>query len=78
MNEKPFEDPIVDEIHAIRAEMLAECGGDLQKLVEQVQKRREESGRVARPAPPRTVPILGHTSGVGTAGMQSESPASDL
>ena len=27
-------DPIVDEVHEIRAKLLAECGGDLNKLME--------------------------------------------
>ncbi len=41
-------DPIVEEIHEIRRKMLAECGGDFDKLFERLmaaQKRRK--GRLA-------------------------------
>jgi hypothetical protein len=28
-----YSDPIVDEVHRVRAELLAGCGGDLEKLM---------------------------------------------
>lgn len=31
-------DPILDELHAIRQQMLAESGGSLEKLVEKLQE----------------------------------------
>ena len=41
-----YTDPILDELHAIRRQMLTECGGDLERLVVSIQKREKESGRV--------------------------------
>ncbi len=40
-----YEDPVVAEIHAIRAKMLADCGGDHQKLMQQVRERQRFSDR---------------------------------
>lgn len=54
MSKPLFEDPVVAEIHAIRAQMLAECGGDHQKLMEQVRERERASGRKVIPPPPAT------------------------
>ena len=56
MSEPHYEDPVVAEIHAIRAQMLAECGGDHHKLMEQVRERQRASGRKVIPAPPATLP----------------------
>lgn len=55
MSEPLYEDPVVAEIRAIRAQMLAECGGDFQKLMEQVREHEEReraSGRKVIPPPP--------------------------
>jgi hypothetical protein len=52
MTEPLYEDPVVAEIHTIRAQMLAECGGDHHKLMEQVRERERASGRKVIPAPP--------------------------
>jgi hypothetical protein len=51
MTEPLYEDPVVAEIHAVRAQMLAECGGDHHKLMEQVLGRQRASGRKVIPAP---------------------------
>jgi hypothetical protein len=54
------DDPIVDEIHEIRQQMLAEYGGDLDALLRDAQKRTEEAARAGRkvvslpPRPPRS------------------------
>jgi hypothetical protein len=56
MSEPLFEDPVVAEIHAVRAQMLAECGGDHRKLMEQVRERQRASGRKVIPPPPATLP----------------------
>lgn len=42
MSEK-FEDPIVAEIHATRAEMLEAAGGDIRLLMQQVAERQRRS-----------------------------------
>jgi hypothetical protein len=44
--ESGYTDPILDELHAIRKQMLTECGGELDRLVASLQKREAESGRV--------------------------------
>lgn len=54
MSKPLYEDPVVAEIHAIRAQMLAECGGDHHKLMEQVDEHERASGRRVIPAPPPT------------------------
>ena len=49
-----YEDPVVAEIHAIRAKMLADCGGDHEKLMQQVRERQKTSGRKIIAAPSAT------------------------
>ena len=49
-----YEDPVVAEIHAIRAKMLADCGGDHDKLMQQVGERQRASGRKIIKAPAQT------------------------
>ena len=56
MSEPLYEDPVVAEIHAIRAAMLAECGGDHRKLMEQVRERERASNRKVIPVPPAARP----------------------
>jgi hypothetical protein len=56
MTEPLYDDPVVAEIHAIRAQMLAECGGDHHKLMELVLQHQRASGRKVIPAPPATPP----------------------
>ena len=38
-----FEDSVVDGIHAVRAEMLANAGGDIEQLMRQVVERQHKS-----------------------------------
>jgi hypothetical protein len=40
-----FIDPVVAEIHAVRAAMLELVGGDIATLMRQVADRQEQSGR---------------------------------
>jgi len=52
------ENPIVEEVHRIREQLLAECGGDLKKFMDGVRQRTEESARAGRQVvtlPPRPV-----------------------
>jgi hypothetical protein len=39
-----FDDPVVAEIHATRARMLADCNGDIEQLMRQVATRQRASG----------------------------------
>ena len=38
------EDPLVAEIHAIRAKMLRECGGDMHKLIVRIHRQAQKLG----------------------------------
>jgi hypothetical protein len=49
-------DPIVEEIHRIRAEMLARFNGDLHALVEDARRRQAASGRSSVTFKKDTVP----------------------
>jgi hypothetical protein len=40
--------PIVDEVHRIREEMLANYGGDLHALVKDKQRRTEQAAKAGR------------------------------
>ncbi len=51
MSKPLYEDPVVAEIHAIRAKMLADCDGDHQKLMQQVRERQRSSRRKIVVAP---------------------------
>ncbi len=48
-------DPIVDEIHRIRREILEEAGGDLQALGERLMKSQERHGDKLVTRPPRRI-----------------------
>ncbi len=54
MSKPLYEDPVVAEIHAIRAKMLADCDGDHQKLMQQVRQRQGSSRRKIIAAPSGT------------------------
>jgi hypothetical protein len=48
--------PIVDEVHHVREELLAKFGGDLHALAEDIQRRTEEAraaGKNVVARPPR-------------------------
>ena len=53
-----FDDPVVAEIHAVRAAMLEAAGGDIGLLMTQVAERQRESKRriITQPFRNRTVP----------------------
>lgn len=42
MPTKTWVDPIVEEVHAIRKQMLEECGGDLELLAKQLEDWQEK------------------------------------
>jgi len=55
MSEK-FDDPVVAEIHRIRAEMLKAAGGDIHVLMQRVAERQRQSKRrvISQPLRDRT------------------------
>lgn len=60
-----MDDPIVDEVHRIREQMLAEYGGDLRALMKAAQRRTEDAARAGRkvmsPAPRNKLSPAGQT-----------------
>jgi len=67
MSKPLYEDPVVAEIHAIRAKMLADCDGNHEKLMQQVRKRQRSSRRQTIAAPSATP---GTEQSVGPDGEQ--------
>jgi hypothetical protein len=62
--------PILDELHATRAKLLAEVGGDLHRYVEEARERALASGRpIAEP----TQRTKRSTRGAVGVGSESES-----
>jgi hypothetical protein len=55
---RPSEDPVVAEIHAIRQALLDECGGDIKEYRRRARARQNASGRriIAVPFRKRTEP----------------------
>jgi hypothetical protein len=52
-----IDNPVVEEVHHIREQMLIEFGGDMDALVKDLQRKTEESaaaGRRVVATPPRT------------------------
>ena len=66
-----IENPIVDEIHQIRAQMLAEFGGDFDALVTDLQRRDKESSRESIAVPPQVQQEF-HTHSVSPISVFSE------
>jgi hypothetical protein len=51
-----IDNPIVDEVHHIREQMLAEYGGNLRALVADAQRRTDDAARAGHkilPVPPQ-------------------------
>ena len=46
-------DPIIDEIHAVREALSKAAGDDLRKIAEAARARQEQGGREAVRLPPR-------------------------
>ena len=40
-----MDDPIVDEVHKVREKLLAECGGDLRKLLARYKAQEDQDRR---------------------------------
>lgn len=61
MSNPLYDDPVVAEIHAIRAKMLAECDGDIRQMMRRVRDQQCASGLTIRPAP-NSVSATSHTT----------------
>ena len=51
--------PILDELHATRAKLLAEAGGDLHRYIAEARKRALASGRPIAEPTQRTIRCSG-------------------
>jgi hypothetical protein len=62
MADSLFSDPLIKEVHETREKLLAECGGDLDRLMDRLQSREQEDcARIVRD--PREVrPSAGNRS----------------
>lgn len=49
-------DPILDRLHAVRAEMLSEAGGSLERLVAMIQQHEAQRRAPALPANDHVLP----------------------
>lgn len=47
-----FQDPVVDQLHRLRVDMLADAGNDPAKLLEQAGERQNHSEHPVISAPP--------------------------
>ena len=72
------DDPVVDDVHRIRAELLADHGGDLESLLNEAQRRTEQAARAGRevvirqPRPPRAEPAPTNRSVIGSVGVANQ------
>ncbi len=60
-----IDNPIVEEVHRIREQLLAEFDGDMDALVKDLQRKTEESaasGRRVVASPPGTSDVAGPES----------------
>ncbi len=56
-------DPVLDELHAVRRQLLAESGGTLESLVARIQRHETESGRRFA-----KIPAVGRPQSFGVSG----------
>ena len=63
------DDPIVEEVHLVRSELLAQYGGDLRALLRDAQRRTEQAAQAGRrvvagrPRSARPVPLSTKSAG---------------
>jgi hypothetical protein len=76
MPEPIFEDPVVAEIHAIRAQLLANCGGDMEQLMQQSAQRQRESAHPIITKPYRSRTVLSHALDSSLGAVANPAPLS--
>jgi hypothetical protein len=72
-----FDDPVIAEIHATRAAMLAAAGGDIRVLMQQVAERQRKSKHriITRPLRDRTEPSVAPESPIARVPNGQSNPA---
>lgn len=73
---RTFIDPVVSEIHMVRAAMLDAAGGDVDLMMRQVAERQSRSGHriITQPLRRRTEPSHAREAAAASV-LKSESPA---
>ena len=66
--------PILEELYAIREQLLADAGGDVQKYLAGVREREAASGRLLHPASQRTSRGTGEAKSGVLAGEHQSPP----
>ena len=69
--------PILDDLHATRAKLLAEAGGDLHRYVEESRERALASGRPIAEPTQRTIRCTGGAESGELAVETQSSPPVD-
>ena len=70
--------PILDELHATRAKLLAEAGGDLHRYVEEARERALASGRPIAEPTQRTIRSTGAAKSAVLPVENDSSPPGEL
>ncbi len=71
------QNPILDELHAARQELLANVGGDLHRYVEEARQRALASGRPIAATTQKTDRSTEAAKAGGSAGKNPLSPPAD-
>jgi hypothetical protein len=69
--------PILDELHAARAKLLADAGGDLHRYVQESRERALASGRPIAEPTQRTIRCTGAVKSGELAVENQSSPPGD-
>ena len=69
--------PILDELHATRAKLLADAGGDLHRYVQESRERALASGRPIAEPTQRTIRCTGAVKSGELAVENQSSPPGD-
>lgn len=69
---------ILDELHAVRRKLLAECDGDTAAYLRDAKARLEASGRVVANVKQRTIRCTGAAKSGGLSVDNQSSPPGDL
>lgn len=69
--------PILDELHAARAKLLADAGGDLHRYVQESRQRALASGRPIAEPTQRTIRCTGAVKSGELAVENQSSPPGD-
>lgn len=58
-----WNDPVVEEVHGAREQLLARAKGDLRKVIVSAARRQKAQGRVVIEAAPRTPSVTSKIKG---------------